>query len=196
MLDPMFSQSPRIEIVHVAEHKIIILNRPTLSTTGPGKPRPKIEAAFRIASMLWEVDWRLFEVAYMVIYAGGTSTAQSRINIADIVRINRWSLKPYQSNISRAREFLGRRVFKRNVPNRMQNALIRAKQRMVHANPIRPVSLTKTIGYNTPPNPPAVVARPVARPRFRSNQCPTVAILVVHSIEDAPPPKQPKARMN
>ncbi|KAH4167112.1 hypothetical protein HBI24_091110 [Parastagonospora nodorum] len=172
------------------------LNLPILSATGPGKPRPNIDAPFKTARMCRVTPSSPIALAYVVIYAGGTNTAQSSTNIAAMVSTNRASLNPRQSSVTLARELRGKRVFKSMTPSRKQHALSSAKHRIVHANPIRTTRLLNMIGYKTPPKPPAVVARPVARPRLDSNQWPSAAMLDVQRMEEDKPPRHPKDSMN
>jgi hypothetical protein len=40
----------------MAEHRIMILKRPVLSAMGPGRARPKIDAALRMARMCGEME--------------------------------------------------------------------------------------------------------------------------------------------
>jgi hypothetical protein len=74
--------------------------------------------------------------------------------------------------------------------------LSRAKHRIVQGNPILGDSSLKIRGNATPPNPPAVVANPVARPRFSWNQCPKALMLEVHNMDDETPPTILKAKRN
>ncbi|KAK7424099.1 hypothetical protein QQX98_000709 [Neonectria punicea] len=129
-----FSHRPRMETEHSAEQTIMTLKRPTLSAIGPGKQRPKIDAAFVMARICGEMLGKPWKNAYVVMYAGGTKTAQSRMKIADMVNVNRTSLNPRQSNMVFACLFRGSRVFKSNKLSRRQTALRSAKHRSTQGN--------------------------------------------------------------
>lgn len=149
-----------------------------------------------MARICGAIEPRCLEEAYVVMYAGGTSTAQSRINIADIVSTNRTSWKPRQSSASLALLVRGGQDLSKKVPRRKHDAVRSAKQRIVQEKPIWWMREENRMGYRTPPKPPAVVARPVARARWWVKERPRVAILVVHKIEEDAPHKKPNASMN
>jgi hypothetical protein len=112
------------------------LKRPILSATGPGRPRPRVEAAFIIDRMCCAMLSKLLDVAYEVMYAGGTNTAQSSIKIADMVNTKRTSRNPSQSRARCALALRERRVLSSRVPSKRQTVLSKAKHLMVQAKPI------------------------------------------------------------
>jgi hypothetical protein len=118
------------------------------------------------------------------------------MKIADIVRMKRRSMNPRQFMMELLRGLVGRRVLRRAVPPNKEHVLMSAKQYIVHVNPIFGTRREKVIGKRTPPSPPAVVAIPVAKARFWSNQWPKVAMLMFQSTEDEHPPRIPNARKN
>lgn len=70
------------------------------------------------------------------MYAGGTKTAQSKINIAIIVSVNLVSSKPFQSRTTREVVFAGSRVLSKGRLARKHNRVMSAKHRIVQGNPI------------------------------------------------------------
>src|SRR6478735_525206 len=105
------------------------------------------------------------------MYVNGTKSPHSIKKIPHAENVNFMSLKMLRSGQTEDTLFdRGRRERMQSVAGTVSPRMMKPRIRVVHAKPTLGRSFCRKMGNMIPPIDPAVIATPVARPRFWSNQ--------------------------